>query len=312
MRKLFNEFCREENIQTWVPILSSFCGIFCSPLIGQALDNYPRTFWIFFGISIICGILFFALSVKYLKKWHSIISLLRKGNDDHLLEIATYVATTESIKQRNSSFSLTEVKISYLVESFDSQKKKYALRVRYDVTGYVTQKMSSVDFYMLARKTTSDNPTVEYYFGTGKKNFKQANKAEERSGITHYTLSDHETHEPGKLLHYTISIFFPAERGLSLYANQRFLFDPQNFSVDCRNAQVEFCASLPEEAFNIPQVDVFTDGLNRNRDCGPYSLKAKPSKTKHTYKVYQSTKLDAEAGKLYAVVFSPKDTSTKT
>lgn len=175
--------------------------------------------------------------------------------------------------------------------------------------------MSSVNFYMLARKTTSDNPTVKYYFGKGKKNFKPANKAEERSGITHYTLSDYETHEPSGTLHYTISIYFPAERGLSLYANQRFLFDPQNFSVDCRNAQVEFCVSLPEEAFNIPQVDVFTDGLNRNKECGPYSLMVRSPKTKpngHTCKVYQSTKLNAVAGKLYAVVFSPKDTSSKT
>lgn len=290
-------------------MLLSFCGIFCSPLIGQSFEQYPCAFWIAFIISAICGGLFVFLSVKYLKKWHSIITLLRNGNNDHLLEIATYIATTENIKARNSAFTLSKVDVNYDAgDPQDSQAKKYALNVRYEVTGIVNKRMSSVHFCMLARKTTSGNPVVSYWFGDGGEEF-HADKVDERAGITHYMLPSHEEYEPGDILKYTISIRFPAERGLSTHASQRFLFDPRNFSVNCPNATVIFHASLPENVFEIPRVDVFTDGLNRNKDRGPYSLCAESIQKRSnscTYKVYKSISLPVRTDRLYAVMFSPE------
>lgn len=309
MRKLFNEFCRKENVQTWAPMLSSFFGIFCSPLIGRAFDQFPIAFWIAFAVSAICGTLFVAFSVRYLRKWHSIITLLRNGNNDNLLKIATYIAMTEDIKEWNSDFTLSKVDVSYDAEApRDSQTKKCELHVQYKIEGTVRRKMSATHFYMLAKKTTSENPTVSYRFD-GDAEESRANKAEERAGVTHYVLTGHKDYKPNDIIRYTISIRFPAERGLSTHTSQRFLFDPRNFSVDCPNATVVFHATLPENVFGIPRVDVFTDGLNRNKDSGPYSLCAESTQKQKngcTYKVYRSNSLDVRTDRLYAVMFSPE------
>lgn len=308
MKKLVNEFCRKENIQTWAPMFLSFCGIFGSPLIGCFFEQYPCAFWIAFAVSAICGGLFVVLSVKYLKKWHSIITLLRNGNNDHLLEIATYIATTEGIKERNSDFTLSRVDVSYTAgDPQDDPSQKYPLGVKYEVVGTVHRRMSSVHFYVLARKTTSGNPKVSYQFSDDGEP-SPARKAEERAGITHYILTNHKEFKPDEIIKYTIFISFPPERGLSTHASQRFLLDPRNFSVDCQNATVVFHVALPENVFEIPQVDVFTDGLNRNKDGGPYSLKGGSTEIlrgKLVCKTYFSTELSAKADRLYAVVFSP-------
>lgn len=309
MQKLVNEFCRKENIQTWAPMLSSFCGIFCSPLIGQSFDRFPCAFWIAFAVSTICGGLFVVFSVRYLKKWHSIITLLRSGNNDHLLKTATYIATTDNIKEWNSAFTLSKVDVSYDAWApQDSQAKKYELHVRYEIEGTVRRSMSSAHFYMLAKKTASENPVVSYRFGDDGEEF-HARKVEERAGVTHYVLIDHRKHEPGEVIKYTIFIYFPAERGLSAHASQRFLFDPRNFSLYCSNAKVVFHATLPEGIFREPRVDVFTDGLNRDQDLGSLSLKPDPVKTLslgHTRKAYQSSSLPVKTDRLYTVLFSPQ------
>lgn len=315
MIKLFDEFCRKENIRTWFPMLSSFCGIFCSPLIGQFFNQYHTAFWIAFGVSVLFGIVFIILCVKYLKKWHSIISILRNGNNDRLLETAVYIAATEDIKQRNTSFSLEKIDIFYdFSRDQECQKNKFGVCVQYNVVGTVNKKLSSIYFHVLARKTTSNNPTVEYYFGKAdeKKPWKEAGgvDAYERSGITYYTLTDDRAHRPEERLEYSIRVTFPAERGLSIYAPQRFLFDPENFSKDCKYATAVFHTTLPENIFRDPQIDVFTDGLSRNKEDGPYSLKKQdPSekpKDKNGYITYKSTEMKVKLNHLYAIVFCPK------
>jgi len=321
MIKLFKEFCREENIRTWFPMLSSFLGIFCSPLIGQFFNQYHTAFWITFGVSVFFGIVFTILCVKYLKKWYSIISILRSGNNDHLLETAVYIAATEDNKQKNTNFSLEKIDIFYDISmAQEHQKNKYGVCVRYNVVGTVNKKLSSIYFHVLARKTTSNNPKVEYYFGkpNDKKPWKEAGgvDAHERSGITYYTLTDDRAHGPEERLEYSIRVTFPAERGLSIYAPQRFLFDPENFSKDCKDATAVFHTTLPEDIFRDPQIDVFTDGLSRNKKDGPYSLKKQdPSekpKDKNSYITYKSIEMKVKLNFLYAIVFCPKKKDDKS
>jgi len=82
---------RRDNVKTWLPMIGSFAGLFCAPVLELFIKDNPYRLLISFLVGCVFGVIYLCLVFRYVRQTHSIYAFLR--SDEILWRTCAYLAS---------------------------------------------------------------------------------------------------------------------------------------------------------------------------------------------------------------------------
>ena len=263
IRSLF----RKDNIKTWLPMVGTFAGTLFSPVYAIYVEKNLALF-IFSMISFaICALLYLFFVFRYIQQMHSIHDVLR--SDKSMWRTCAYLACLTGNTQVNH-YKLQKLNIDYRLETPSRTSTgviAYPFSVEYDIYGLATHSFSVVYFHTLGSVHKDKHISVEYAFDNIPYiSADESNYCGSKNAVTFYQFINDTSYQKGDPVHYRIKITFGIERGIAVDEIQRLLFNPSNFTTNCKGiiAQIKlFCPKTFDQHFNTLHLNQYINGFNQ-------------------------------------------------
>ena len=134
------KYLRTDNRHTWAPMLASIIIQYAAVFINHLFDVNRNVYWILFGVSLLAGLLFIVLSIKYVEQWHQKLALFNINESD-LQAVGAFLVAMSKRKEYNH-YELKRLKVEYTLGSLEEysaldkrQKHYFPIEIKQTVQG---------------------------------------------------------------------------------------------------------------------------------------------------------------------------------
>ena len=299
-----HELIRKDNFRTWGPMIGSFAGTFLSPALGLFLEKNPDMIFISTAAGLSFAVIYLLQVFLYVQRMHSIYAVLR--SDESLWRTCAYLACLKDNTYINN-YKLTMLNIQYKLGTpirSSTGMLVYPFSVEYDVHGIATSSVSSIYYHTLGAVHKDKHISIEYAFDNNDYLVADdSNKCGSKKAVTFYKFMNDCHYQKGAPIHYRIKLSYDAERGIAVKGTQRLLFNPSNFSSNCKDAVAQLYLTSPDclsRHFNTLHLNEYINGLNQVKNNDQLRL----SKKSIGWDRYEySSRILLDNNQLYALAF---------
>lgn len=235
LSELKTKYLRKDNQGIWMPLIGAIVLQYTSVLVNEIFAVARPWYWILFGVSIIAGFVFIALSIKYVEDWNRRLALFNIDENDFINVGSFLIAMSE--RNDFNHYNLSKLSVKYTLgakEEYTMPGNKikcfFPFTVEGSVEGTASDDISAYKYHMIANPNNRRDGLI-------KLSFKDDNGAEKqidmRDGtqkqIKCYTFKtvNHCEHQN---IHYEIKTEFLQTAGISTQSGGRLFLYPSNYS----------------------------------------------------------------------------------
>ena len=235
MRSLRTKYLRSDNQRIWVPMLGSIVVQYAAVIINYFFNENRNVYWILFGVSLLAGLLFIVLSIKYVEQWHQKLALFNINESD-LQSVGSFLIAMSRSKYNH--YELKRLKVEYTLgslEEYSALDKKlrhyFPIRIKQTVQGTARGLTSGYYYYMTTNPATRQNGLVKVEYKTDSdREYKPImTKDSSQRQIKCYSLET-ISHHNNDNIQYKIKTAFEKNAGISAESGGRLYLYPSNFS----------------------------------------------------------------------------------
>ena len=236
MRSLRTKYLRSDNQRIWVPMLGSIVVQYAAVIINYFFNENRNVYWILFGVSLLAGLLFIVLSIKYVEQWHQKLALFNINESD-LQAVGAFLVAMSKRKEYNH-YELKRLKVEYTLGSLEEytaldkrQKHYFPIELKQTVQGTARGVISGYYYHITTNPATRQNGLVKVKYRTDNDREYKPIKMKDRSQrqINCYLLETNSHHNNDNI-QYEIRTSFEKNAGISAESGGRLYLYPSNYS----------------------------------------------------------------------------------